>query len=258
MSLEGRRAVVTGGGRGIGAATARALSAAGAAVVLAARSRDQLDLVAIELKAKGRPAWPVICDVADPASVGALRDAALREMGGVDILVNNAGIATSAPVKAITLEEWNRTMAVNATGTFLCTQAFLPGMVDRRWGRVINVASIAARSGAPYIAAYAASKHAVMGFTRAAAAEVAAQGVTVNAVCPGYVDTDMTRAALDRMVARTGKTREQVREAILRMNPQGRLISPEEVAHAVVSLCDDRAGGINGQAIVIDGGALPL
>ncbi len=256
MILEGRTAVVTGGGRGIGAAVGRALAAEGAAVLLAARTVAEVEGVAEELRAAGHAAWGVACDVTDPDQVRALAAAAQERMGRVDVLVNNAGIATSAPLKAITLETWNRVFAVNATGTFLCTQALLPGMVERGWGRVVNVASIAGRTAAPYIAAYAASKHAVVGFTRAVAAEVAASGVTVNAVCPGYVDTRMTDESVARIAGKTGMPPEEARARILGTTPQHRLIEPEEVAFLVVMLCDHRARGVNGQAVVVDGGAL--
>jgi NAD(P)-dependent dehydrogenase (short-subunit alcohol dehydrogenase family) len=254
--LEGKRAVVTGGGRGIGAAVARALAAEGAAVLVAARSLAEVEAVAGELREIGCEAWAATCDVTDPLAVAALVRTAEERLGGVDILVNNAGIANSAPLRSLTLEVWNRTFAVNATGTFLCTQAFVPGMVERGWGRVVNVASIAARAGAAYIAAYAASKHAVLGFTRSVAAELATTGVTVNAVCPGYVDTAMTTDSVDRIVAKTSLTAEQARQAILKTSPQNRLLEPEEVAFQVVNLCDPRAKGITGQAIVLDGGGL--
>lgn len=242
-----RVAVVTGGGRGIGAAIARALIAAGDTVWVASRSKKELAAFA---KDTGASVHPV--DVADPASVGALANA----VGHVDILVNNAGSAHSAPLARITLDEWNRLFAVNATGTMLCTQAFLPGMVARKQGRVVNIASVAGLSGDRYIAAYAASKHAVIGFTRAVAAEVAASGVTVNAVCPGYVDTAMTTESIARIREKTGKSAEEALAAILEHTPQGRLITPEEVADAVLWLCGEGARGINGQAIVVDGGNL--
>jgi NAD(P)-dependent dehydrogenase (short-subunit alcohol dehydrogenase family) len=254
--LAGRTAVVTGGGRGIGAAVGRALAEAGAAVTLAARTVAEVEQVAGELCAAGHSAWAVACDVTDPEQVQALAAAARQRMERVDILVNNAGIAPSAPLRSITLETWNRVFAVNSTGTFLCTQALVPGMVERGWGRVVNVASIAGRTAAPYIAAYAASKHAVVGFTRAVAAEVAASGVTVNAVCPGYVDTRMTDESVARIAGKTGMTAEEARERILRTSPQHRLIEPEEVAYLVLALCDPRARGVNGQAVVLDGGAL--
>ncbi len=255
-SLEGRTAVVTGGGRGIGAAVAGALAEAGAAVVVAARSRASLDQVERGLRDAGYQAWAVPCDVGDPESVQRLAAAATVKLGRVDILVNNAGVAHSAPVKRIELGEWEQLFRVNVTGTLLCTQAFLGGMVERGWGRVVNIASVAGLAGGKYVAAYSATKHAVIGFTRSLAAEVAAAGVTANAVCPGYVDTDMTRASVAQIVRTTGLSRDAALEAILALNPQHRLLQPEEVAHAVVALCGDRARGINGQAIVIDGGAL--
>lgn len=254
--LEGRTAVVTGGGRGIGEVVARALAESGAAVVVAARTKTQVDDVAERLRAEGHRALAVPCDVTDPASVDRLAREVVERAGKVDILVNNAGIAGSAPVHRLGLEEWNRLFAVNATGTFLCTRAFLPGMIERGWGRIINIASIAGLQGAKYIAGYAASKHAVIGFTRSVAAEVAATGVTVNAVCPGYADTEMTRESIERIVEKTGLSEDRARAAILSTTPQRRLIEPREVAHAVLALADEAAMGINGQSIVIDGGAL--
>jgi NAD(P)-dependent dehydrogenase (short-subunit alcohol dehydrogenase family) len=256
VDLTGRVAVVTGGGRGIGAAIARGLAAAGARVVVSARSGGQLDGVVAEIAAAGRDARAVVCDVTDPESVSRLLGEAETELGPVEILVNNAGVSSSAPLRSVELAEWNRLMAVNATGTFLCTRAFLPGMVANGWGRVINVASVAGRAGAAYISAYAASKHAVIGFTRSVAAEVAAKGITVNALCPGYVETPMTDESVERIVAKTGLSQEEARGRITAMNPQGRLIEPDEVAFLAVALCDPRARGINGQAIGVDGGAL--
>ncbi len=171
MNFDRQRAVITGGGRGIGAAVARALAGEGAAVVVAARSEGEIDAVARELRDAGGRAWAVRCDVTDPASVEALRAAAEERLGGVDVLVNNAGVGHSAPLEKTSLEVWQRIFAVNVTGTFLCTRAFLPAMIEAGWGRVVNVASIAGKMGAPYISAYAASKHAVVGFTRSVAAE---------------------------------------------------------------------------------------
>lgn len=251
MRLEGKGAVVTGGGRGIGAEVARELAARGARVVVSARSVDQLEAVAAEL---GDGVSAVACDVADPAAIEALREEATARLGAVDVLVNNAGIASSAPVKRQSLEEWNRLIAVNATGTFLCTQAFLPAMVERGWGRVINVASVAGKMGGAYIGAYSASKHAVVGFTRSLAQEVATTGVTANAICPGYVDTEMTDYSVARIVEKTGAGEDDARRRLEAVSPQQRLIEPEEVAFLVAMLCDERARGINGQALVIDGG----
>ena len=255
MSLSGRGAVVTGGGRGIGRAVARALAEQGAAVVVTARTRDEIDAVAAELTADGFRAHAIRCDVSDESSVAGMAGEAVERLGTVDVLVNNAGIALSNPVKRLALEEWNRILAVNATGTFLCSRAFLPGMIDRRWGRIINVASVAGLRGSRYIAAYTASKHAQIGFTRALAAEVADQGITVNAICPGYVDTPMTEYSVSRIVEKTGVSREEALEHILALSPQHRLIRPEEIARVAVMLCDEDGEGINGQAIAIDGGS---
>ena len=253
MRFSGSAAVITGGGQGIGAAVARALAAEGAAVVVAARSADRIEAVAAEIRRSGGNAWAVRCDVTDPASVRALGAAAARHIKAVDILVNNAGVAHSAPLHKITLDDWNRVMAVNATGTFLCTQAFVPGMLERKRGSVVNVASVAGLGGARYIAAYAAAKHAVIGFTRSVAAEVEGTGVTCNAVCPGYVDTEMTRESVARVVAKTGKSAEEALTAMLAASSQRRLITPEEVALAVLALCDPRGDRSNGAAVTIAG-----
>ena len=256
VELRGKGAVITGGGRGIGAAAARLLAEAGANVVLAARSREQLETTADELRQAGHRAFAVPCDVTDPQQVATLAANAAEHLGTVDVLVNNAGIAHSAPLKAITLEQWNRLFAVNVTGTFLCAQAFLPGMLERGWGRIVNVASIAGKMGAPYISAYAATKHAVVGFTRALGAEVASRGVTVNAVCPGYVDTEMTTESVARVVHKTGISAEQALDHMRRTSPQNRLFTADEVAYLIASLCDPRASGVNAQALVLDGGGV--
>lgn len=254
--LQGKRALVTGSSRGIGAAVARQLAEAGATVVLSARSAPQVEELAESLRHAGHSARAIGCDVADAEQIGELRRHCLGWLGAIDILVNNAGIASSAPLARTTLEEWNRLFAVNATGVFLCTQAFLPGMLESGWGRVVNIASVAGKIGAPYISAYSASKHAVIGFTRCVALEVARRGVTVNAVCPGYVDTPMMEASVDNIVAKTGQAPGDARALLEKMSPQGRVFTPEEVAFQVLMLCDPRAGGINGQSIVLDGGAV--
>src|SRR5580765_5497451 len=252
-SRAGRVAVVTGAGRGIGAATARALADAGFSVVVAARSRDQIERQTAELVARGHGAKAVVCDVTSEASVEALsREAA--ELGPVAVLVNNAGAAGSMPLVRTSLEDWNRLMAVNATGAFLCTRAFLPGMLERHWGRVVNVASTAGLSGGKYLAAYSAAKHALVGLTRSVAAEVAGTGVTVNAVCPGFVDTEMTAETVSRIVAKTGRTREAALAAALASEGQPRLIPAEDVAAAVVSFAAaDGAQPPNGETLILDG-----
>ncbi len=255
MALAGQVAVVTGAGRGIGAATARALADAGFDVVLAARSREQIERQAAELAASGRRAKAVACDVTSEASVEALaREAA--GLGSVAVLVNNAGMAGSSPIARTALEDWNRLLAVNATGAFLCTRAFLPGMLERQLGRVVNVASTAGLSGGKYLAAYSASKHALVGLTRSAAAEVAGTGVTVNAVCPGFVDTDMTAETVARIVAKTGRTREEALAAALASAGQTRLISADEVAASVVALALGAPRGWNNGMLAPAGGRM--
>jgi len=254
--VTGRTAVITGGGRGVGAAVAVRLAAAGATVLVAARTAAQVEEVAALLRAKGHNAHADTCDVTDPASVDRLASRAAERLGRVDILVNNAGVAFASAVHKTSLEDWNRLLAVNATGAFLCLKAFLPGMLEGRWGRVVNVASIARLTGDCYISAYAASKHALVGLTRAAAAETAAHGVTVTAVCPGYLATDMTRESIARIMRTSGRTEDQALEAILQTTPQRRLIDADEVAEAVAYLCTDAARSVNGAALVIDGGEL--
>ena len=253
--LEGRGAVVTGGGRGIGAAVARALAAEGASVLLTARTGAELDRVAAELRAGGASAYAFSCDITLETGVASLAHEANRRLGAVDILVGSAGTAASAPLHKLTLAAWNETMAVNATAAFLCARLFLPAMAARGWGRVIHVASIAGLEGGRYIAHYCASKHALVGLTRALAAEFEGTGATVNAVCPGYVDTQIAARAIENVSERTGLSRERALDALLATTGQERLIRPEEVAAEVVRLCRPEAGSVNGQAVPIAAGA---
>jgi NAD(P)-dependent dehydrogenase (short-subunit alcohol dehydrogenase family) len=254
--LAGKNAVVTGGGRGIGAAVAHALVAAGAGVVVSARSRDEVEATAVALREAGGTAHAVTADVSRPEQVTALLEKAVDQLGSIDILINNAGFALSSRLTSTRLVDWERLFAVNVTGTFLCTQAFLPPMAERGWGRVVNVASIAGRMGAPYISAYVASKHAVVGFTRAVAMEYATSGVTVNAVAPGYVDTELVHKAVANIAAKTGLDDEEALDSLRRQSPQGRIYGADEVAFLVTMLCDERAGGINAQCLVLDGGSV--
>ncbi|MGE0158325.1 MAG: SDR family NAD(P)-dependent oxidoreductase [Gemmatimonadales bacterium] len=254
VSLVGRTAVVTGGGRGIGAATAIALAEAGASVALAARNESQVVEVAAQLRREGLKAFAFRCDVTDPRQVRDLALSATEAMGHIDILINNAGTATSNPLAKIALAEWEHIMAVNATGTFLCTQAVLPAMVQRRWGRIVNVASLAGLEGDRYIAAYVAAKHAVVGFTKSIAAEAEATGVTVNAVCPGYVDTPLTDETIARIMHLTGKSWHDALRSILEQAGQPRLIRAAEVAEVVLDLCADHSASRNGEIVVVDGG----
>ncbi|HKR00731.1 MAG TPA: SDR family NAD(P)-dependent oxidoreductase [Pyrinomonadaceae bacterium] len=258
LKLTGKIALVTGGGRGIGRAVALAFAREGADVVLAARTREQVERVAEEVSREcGVTALPLSCDVADARAVTAMFEEATKRFGrGVDILVNNAGIAESAPLVKTSDELWHRHLAVNLSGTFYCTRAALPAMIERGWGRVINMASVAGKTGAPYIAAYTASKHGVLGLTRSCAMEVATRGVTVNAICPGYVETEMAEHAISNITNKTGKSETEARAVLEQMSPQRRLITAEEVAALALLLASDEGRGINGQAINVDGGSV--
>jgi len=258
MRLKNRLALITGGGRGIGRAIALAFAREGAWVAVAARTRAQVESVANEIaSACGVQTLAIECDVADAESVHRAFESAQEKFGrGPDILVNNAGIVETAPFMKTDEAMWQRHLAVNLTGTFHWTRAALPAMLERGWGRIINVASIAGKTGAPYISAYAASKHGVLGLTRSLALEVAASGITVNAICPGYVDTEMTSRGIENIVAKTGTSAEDALAAIKKMSPQNRLVTAEEVAALAVLLASEEGRGINGQAINVDGGAV--
>ena len=245
--LAGKRALVTGGGRGIGAACARALAGAGAHVIVCGRTRGALDELAREVGGTA-----ITCDLADRGAT----DRLVAEVGAVDVLVNNAGVAESAALERTSDEMWDRILELDATAPFRLVRALVPRMVAAGWGRVVNIASNAGVSGYGYTAAYCAAKHAMVGFTRALAIDLARTGVTINALCPGWVRTQMSEEAVARIAAKTGRSADEARRSLESMSPQRRMIEPDEVAHAALWLCADAARGIHGQTIVIDGGAI--
>jgi NAD(P)-dependent dehydrogenase (short-subunit alcohol dehydrogenase family) len=256
MNLAGRHALVTGASQGIGAAIATALVAHGAAVTLLGRRSDALEALAANLPG-GATTSVVVADVSDPPAVAAAFETARAALGPIQILVNNAGQAFSAPFIKTPLEDWQRMIAVNLTGTFLCTHAALPDMLSAGGGRIVNVASTASLRGYRYASAYAASKHGVLGLTRSLALEVAAKGVTVNAVCPGYTETDILRTGLQDVMARTGREEADLRTELAESNPEGRILAPQEVADAVLRLCGDDEAATNGEAVTEFGGTHP-
>ena len=251
--FAGRHAVVTGASRGIGGTIAAALASRGARVSLFGRDTTSLNTVASALGGSSRAA-PVVADVTDSGSVGAAFARAREQFGPVHILINNAGQAASAKFTATDEALWNRIMAVNLNGTYLCTRQAVPDMLQVGFGRIVNIASIAGLRGGAYISAYAASKHAVVGFTRSLALELATKNITVNAVCPGYTDTDIVRESIANIMRKTGRTEAEALEALVATNPQRRLITPEEVAHTVLWVCGPGAESITGQSIVVAGG----
>jgi NAD(P)-dependent dehydrogenase (short-subunit alcohol dehydrogenase family) len=252
-----RLALVTGASSGIGRAIALRLAHAGYDLALTGRDATRLAATQDRVAAlgKGRSATFLV-DLADADAVAALPAAVAQELGEPSVLVNNAGIAESAPLLKISLEAWRRTIDVDLTAVFLMIQAFLPAMLKRGSGRVIQIASTASKVGYPYVAAYCAAKHGVLGLTRALALEIAKSGVTVNAICPSYVATEMTERSVANIAAKTGKSADDARATLAAMNPQGRLVTPEEVAEAVVYLASDAARGINGQGLNLCGGAV--
>jgi NAD(P)-dependent dehydrogenase (short-subunit alcohol dehydrogenase family) len=256
MRLKDQVALVTGGGRGIGRSIALALAREGADVAVAARTGAEIAAVQGEVEAVGRRGMACPSDVSDRVDVARLVQEVEGALGPITILVNNAGMAAS--MKTIDMDDdlWERIIRVNLTGTYLCAKAVLPGMLQRGNGRIINIASVGGKIGLLYSAAYCASKHGVLGFTRALALEVAGTGITVNAICPGFAETAMTEESIRRIVAKTGRSADAARQALEGLSPQKRLIQPEEVATLAVMLASPEAGGIHGQAINVDGGAV--
>ena len=251
QDLHGQHALVTGAGQGIGEAIAQQLIARGARVSALGRRAQPLQKL---LDAHPGQCQMVLADVANESEVKAAFAQATSAYGAINILVNNAGQAQSVPFAKMDMQLWNQMLAVNLTGTMLSIQQVLPAMVQAGSGRIVNVASTAGLVGYAYVAAYVAAKHGVVGLTRALALELAKKGVTVNAVCPGYTETDIVRESIERVIAKTGRTPEQAMAEFVKDNPQGRLVQPQEVADAVLWLCGAGASAITGQAIAVAGG----
>ena len=225
-------------------------------MALIARRADDLQSLATEIEAMGRRSLVVPCDVTDPQQVQGMAALVLERLGGVEILVNNAGNAESHKFVGHPDELWDRMLRTNLTSVYYVTRAFVPGMIEARWGRIVNIASTAARVGGRYVAAYTAAKHGVLGLTRALAVELMPYNITANAICPGFVDTPMTGESIANIVSRTGMSEQEAREALEKTSPQKRLIEPEEIAAMSVYLASEISKGITGQAINIDGGGV--
>lgn len=253
-SLADRNALVTGGSRGIGRAIALALAAEGANVAVSSRTMSDLQEVVSEIKNSGQRSLAVECDVTDADQITKLVDQVVEGLGSIEILVNNAGASGSHKFIDHPDELWDRMLAINLTSVYRVSKAVVPQMVEREWGRIINVASVASKTPTRYASAYTASKHGVLGLTRAMALELNSFNITVNAICPTYVDTPMTTATIANSAKKTGRSPDEILKIIEQGNPQGRLITPEEVAAVAVLLASDSSRGITSQAINIDGG----
>ncbi len=254
--LAGRRAIVTGAGRGIGRSIALTFAQVGADVAVTARTTSELETLVAQIQAMGRHSLAVSCDVTDTEQVQYMAKTLIEGLGGVDILVNNAGNAGSHKFLNHPDDLWHRMLAINLTSVYYVTKAIVPAMIDQRWGRIINIASIASRVGGRYIVGYTAAKHGVLGLTRALAVELLPYNITVNAICPGYVNTPMTDASVSNISNLARMSQAQARESLEKTSPQQRLMEPEEIAAVAVFLALDITKGITGQAINIDGGGV--
>jgi NAD(P)-dependent dehydrogenase (short-subunit alcohol dehydrogenase family) len=250
--------LITGATGGIGQALAFEFARAGATVVISARSEDPLQALAERLKRQGGQALALRCDVREKRQVDALGAAITERAGTVQVLINNAGIAPASSFLEMAERLWDDVLSVNLTGTYNCCKTFLPGMIDAGWGRILNIASTTAKVPYSHASAYTASKHGVLGLTRALALETAKLGTTVNAICPGYVDTELTRRNAELMAQKTGKNVTEILALFAKSSPQNRLIAAEEVAAVALMLASEKAGGITGQAINVDGGAVMI
>jgi len=261
-ALLHQHAIVTGGGSGIGAAIAKRLYKSGAYVTLIGRNWQKLNDVLNEMTAKtsGRSqessvrVHALTADVSDEKAIESAVKTAVNNFGDVTILINNAGTVSPSKLHLMSLDTFQQTINVNLTGTFLCTRSVLPQMIKSKAGRIVNIASTAALKGYAYVSAYSAAKHGVLGLTRALALEVAELGISVNAICPGYTDTEIVRDAIDRIQNKTGRSKSEALNELTKTNPQGRLITPDEIAETVIWLCSPAARSVTGQAITIAGG----
>jgi len=253
--FQNRVVLVTGGSGGLGRALGRAFARQGDRVILSARSEAKLKAAVDEVSRDGGEVFPVVCDITERSQVQRLAETAVSHWGNVQILINNAGVAKAASFLDTSESLWNEILSTNLTGTYNCCKQFLPAMIDARWGRIINIGSTTSKVAYSHVSAYVSSKHGLLGLTRVLALETARLGITVNAICPGYLDDELTRANAQQMAEKTGKSVDQILAMFASSAPQKRLIAPEEVAELALLMASDKLAGMTGQAISIDGGA---
>ncbi|HEU4342303.1 MAG TPA: SDR family NAD(P)-dependent oxidoreductase [Candidatus Binatia bacterium] len=251
-----RVVLITGGSGGLGRALARSFARNGSPVVITSRNKSRLEAVAAEINREGGHALALSCDVGQKDAVERLASDVENQVGSVEVLINNAGIAPAVSFLEMPDSVWHEVLNINLSGTYNCCKTFLPAMIRSRWGRIINIASTTAKVAYSHVSAYTSSKHGVLGLTRSLALESAKAGVTVNAICPGYLDTQLTHKSAVLMAQKTGKTVAEVINIFAGTSPQNRLIAPEEVASLALLLASDKAAAITGQAINVDGGAV--